>query len=89
MEDDEIIIRLDVILALKKMSLQELADKVDVHVTNLSIFKNGRGKAIKTVTLMRICKVLGCTPNDIFEFRDPKKEPGKVKLNWEEINSGK
>jgi putative transcriptional regulator len=70
MEDDEIIINLDVMLAKRKMQLTELSDLIGTHITNLSIFKTGKGKAIKLTTLMRMCKVLKCTPNDIIEFRE-------------------
>jgi putative transcriptional regulator len=70
MEDDKIIINLDVMLAKRKMQLTELSELIGSHITNLSIFKNGKGKAIKLKVLMRICKVLKCTPNDIIEFRE-------------------
>jgi putative transcriptional regulator len=80
MEDDEIIINLDVMLAKRKMQLTELSELVGTPITNLSIFKNGKGKAIKLTTLMRMCKVLKCTPNDIIEFRDntPAKPVSQV-----------
>ncbi len=70
MQDDEIIINLDVMLAKRKMQLNELSEMIGTHITNLSVFKNGKGKAIKLTTLMRMCKVLECKPNDIIEFRD-------------------
>jgi putative transcriptional regulator len=70
MEDNEIIITLDVMLAKRKMTVTELSERIGVHITNLSIFKNGRGHAVKLKTLMRVCKVLNCTPNDIIKFRE-------------------
>ena len=70
MEDNDIIITLDVMLAKRKMTVTELSEQIGVHITNLSIFKNGRGQAVKLVTLMRMCKVLNCTPNDIIKFRE-------------------
>ena len=70
LEDDDIIINLDVMLARRKMTLTELAAAIGVQLNNLSVFKNGKGAVIKLKTLMRMCKVLKCTPNDIFEFRE-------------------
>ncbi|RYG50018.1 MAG: transcriptional regulator [Chitinophagaceae bacterium] len=65
----EIVIRLDMMLAREKMSLLDLSDKVGIHVKNLSIMKTGKGKAIKYESIKKICTVLNCTPNDIFEIR--------------------
>ncbi|RYY70766.1 MAG: transcriptional regulator [Chitinophagaceae bacterium] len=72
LDDNQIIIRLDVMLAKRKMQVTELAQIIGVAPNNLSIFKLGKGKAIRLVTLMRICKVLDCTPNDIIEFGPPE-----------------
>jgi putative transcriptional regulator len=66
----EIIITLGVVMAKRSMKLHDLADKVDLHFTNLSILKKGKGRAIKFKTLLRLCEVLECTPNDIFEIRE-------------------
>jgi putative transcriptional regulator len=74
-DDNEIIITLDVMLAKRKMSVSELADRIGIHVTNLSIFKNGKAVAVKLKTLMRMCKVLDCTPNDLIRFEDPNRPP--------------
>jgi putative transcriptional regulator len=63
------IINLDVMLAKRKMSLTELADKVGITIANLSILKNGKAKAIRFSTLEAICKVLDCQPGDILEYR--------------------
>lgn len=70
MGEKVLIIRLDVILALRKMTLVELSEKIGVHPTNLSIFKNGRGAALKFKTLIALCEVLNCTPGDLLEVRD-------------------
>lgn len=61
-------INLDIELAKSKMSLTELSQKVDVSMTNLSLLKNGRVKAIRFSTLEAICKTLGCQPGDLLEF---------------------
>lgn len=63
-----IIVNLDVMLAKRKMPLNELADKVDITISNLSILKNNKGRAIRFSTLDKICNVLDCTPGDILEF---------------------
>ena len=63
-----IVIRLDVMLARRKMSVTELADRVGITIANLSILKNGRAKAVKLETLNKICHVLQCQPGDILEF---------------------
>ncbi len=65
-----IIINLDVMLAKRKMRLNELCEKVDITMSNLSILKQGKAKAIKLTTLDSICKALNCQPGDILEFRD-------------------
>lgn len=64
-----IVIRLDVALAQRKMSLTELAEAVDMTLANLSILKTGKAKAIRFSTLDAICKHLGCQPGDILEYR--------------------
>ena len=63
-----IIINLDVMLAKRKMSLTDLSDKVGITMSNLSILKNGKAKAIRFSTLNSICEVLDCQPGDILEF---------------------
>lgn len=65
-----IIINLDVMMAKRKISLNELAEKVDITPANLSILKTGKAKAIRFSTLEAICKVLDCQPGDILEFRN-------------------
>lgn len=63
-----IIIELDVMLARRKMKLQDLAKYVGITVTNLSILKNGKAKAIRLETLDAICTVLDCQPGDLLRF---------------------
>ena len=63
-----IIINLDVMLAKRKMSLTDLSEKVGITMSNLSILKNGKAKAIRFSTLNSICEVLDCQPGDILEF---------------------
>lgn len=64
-----IIINIDVMLAKRKMSVTELAEKVGITMANLSILKNGKAKAVRLSTLESICKALGCQPGDILEYR--------------------
>lgn len=63
-----IIVNLDVVMAQRKMSLNELSAKVDLTLSNLSILKTGKAKAIRFSTLEAICKALDCQPGDILEF---------------------
>ena len=65
-----IIVNLDVMMAKRKMSLNELSEKVDLTLSNLSILKTGKAKAIRFSTLEAICKVLNCQPGDILEFTE-------------------
>jgi len=64
-----IIVNLDVMLAKRKMSLTELAEKVGITMANLSILKTGKAKAIRFSTLQAICEALDCQPGDILENR--------------------
>ncbi len=64
-----IIVNLDVMLAKRKMKLQDLAEAVGITVQNLSILKTGRAKAVRFSTLERICDALNCQPGDILEFK--------------------
>ena len=63
-----IIVNLDVMMARRKMSLGELAQKVDITMANLSILKNNKARAVRFSTLEAICKALDCQPGDILEF---------------------
>ncbi len=65
-----IIINIDVMLAKRKMSVTELAEKVGITMANISILKNGKARAIRFSTLEAICKALDCQPGDILEFKD-------------------
>lgn len=65
-----IIVNLDVMLAKRKMKLQDLAESVGITVQNLSVLKTGKAKAIRFSTLDAICKELVCQPGDILEFDD-------------------
>ncbi|MDO8966017.1 helix-turn-helix transcriptional regulator [Algoriphagus sp.] len=65
-----IIVNLDVMMAKRKMSLNELSEKVDITLSNLSILKTGKAKAIRFSTLESICAALDCQPGDILEFRE-------------------
>jgi len=64
-----VIVNLDVMMAKKKMSLNELSAKVGLTLSNLSILKTGKAKAIRFSTLEAICKALECQPGDILEYR--------------------
>jgi putative transcriptional regulator len=66
-----IIINLDVMMAKRKMSLNELSDKVGITISNLSVLKTGKAKAIRIETLEAICKALDCQPGDILEYAQP------------------
>ncbi|SEJ34830.1 putative transcriptional regulator [Cyclobacterium xiamenense] len=63
-----IIVNLDVMMAKRKISLNELSEKVDITLSNLSILKTGKAKAVRFTTLEAICKALDCQPGDILEF---------------------
>lgn len=65
-----IVVNLDVMMAKRKMSLNELSEKVDLTLANLSILKTGKAKAIRFSTLEAICKVLECQPGDILEYTE-------------------
>ena len=72
-----IIVNLDVMLARRKMQLQELAEKVDITIANLSVLKTGKAKAIRFSTLEAICKALNCQPGDILEFVEEEQGASK------------
>ena len=67
-----IIVNLDVMMAKRKMSLNELSEKVELTLANLSILKTGKAKAIRFSTLAAICGALDCQPGDILEYTDNK-----------------
>ncbi|WP_372949903.1 helix-turn-helix domain-containing protein [Mariniphaga sp.] len=68
-----IVVNLDVMMAKRKMSLNELSEKVNITLANLSILKTGKAKAIRFSTLEAICKVLDCQPGDILEYVEEEK----------------
>lgn len=63
-----IVVNLDVMMAKRKMSLNELSEQVGLTLSNLSILKTGKAKAIRFSTLEAICRVLDCQPGDLLEF---------------------
>lgn len=65
-----IIVNLDVMMAKRKISLGELAERIDLTPANLSILKTGKAKAVRFSTLEAICRELDCQPGDILEFRN-------------------
>lgn len=69
-----IIVNLDVMMAKRKISLGELAERVDITPANLSILKTGKAKAIRFSTLEAICKELDCQPADILEYKNDEDE---------------
>jgi putative transcriptional regulator len=69
-----IIVNLDVMMAKRKISLNELSERVDLTLSNLSILKTGKAKAIRFNTLDAICKALDCQPGDILEYVNDKEK---------------
>lgn len=69
-----IIVNLDVMMAKRKISLNELSERIDITPANLSILKTGKAKAIRFSTLEAICHELQCQPGDILEYRDDEKQ---------------
>jgi putative transcriptional regulator len=69
-----IVVNLDVVMAKRKMSLNVLSDKVGLTLSNLSILKTGKAKAIRFSTLEAICNVLECQPGDILEYVDDEQK---------------
>ena len=69
-----IVINLDVMMAIRKKSLTELAGEVDITLANLSILKNNKAKAVRFSTLEAICKALNCQPGDIIQYVEDDEE---------------
>lgn len=67
--EGEIIFNIDVMLAKRKMSVTELSERVGITIANVSILKNGKAKALKISTLIKLCEALDCQPGDILEYR--------------------
>lgn len=70
--EDQIIFNIDIMLAKRRMSVTELADRVGITISNISILKNGKAKAIKISTLAKLCEALECQPGDLLEYRESK-----------------
>jgi len=68
--DGEIIFNIDIMLAKRKMSVTELSERVGITITNMSILKNGKAKALKISTLAKLCEALDCQPGDLLEYRE-------------------
>ena len=71
-----IIVNLDIMMARRKISLGELAEKIDITPANLSILKTGKAKAIRFSTLEAICRVLDCQPGDILAYQVDEEDGG-------------
>jgi len=71
--EGEIIFNIDVMLAKRKMSVTELADRVGITIANMSILKTGKARAVKVSTLAKLCEALNCQPGDILEYRKDEK----------------
>ncbi|EHN59313.1 helix-turn-helix domain-containing protein [Oenococcus kitaharae] len=67
-EETSIIVNLDIMLAKRKMSVTELSEKIGITMSNISILKNGKAKAIRFETLAAICRVLNCQPGDLLSY---------------------
>ncbi len=76
-----IIVNLDVMMAKRKISLNELSERVDLTLSNLSILKTGKAKAIRFSTLDAICKALDCQPGDILEYVNDRKKNNEPLTN--------
>ncbi len=76
-----IILRLDRVLADRKMTLSELSARVGVSLVNLSVLKTGKARAIRFSTLERICEALDCQPGELLEFKSEKKPAVKIVPN--------
>ena len=87
-----IIINLDVMMAKRKMSLNELSDKVGITLANLSILKNNHAKAVRLSTLDALCKALDCQPADILEYvpeaQEEKVQEARPQVKPEAITKG-
>ena len=67
--EGEIIFNIDIMLAKRKMSVTELAERVGITIANVSVLKNGKAKALKMSTLVKLCEALDCQPGDLLEYR--------------------
>ena len=76
---EKIIVNVDVMMAKRKITLTELAEKIGITPANLSVLKTGKAKAIRFSTLQSLCKVLRCQPGDILEYQPDDGEVGEKK----------
>ena len=67
--EGEIIFNIDIMLAKRKMSVTELAERVGITIANVSVLKNGKAKALKMSTLVKLCEALDCQPGDLLEYK--------------------
>lgn len=67
--EGQIIFNIDVMLAKRKMSVTELSQRVGITLANISILKNGKAKAVKISTLLKLCEALDCQPGDLLEYK--------------------
>ena len=72
-----IVVNLDVMMAKRKMSLNELSERVGITLANLSVLKNNKARALRFSTLDAICRALECTPQDILEYRPGEQPDGE------------
>lgn len=81
-----IVVNLDVMMARRKMSLNELSQRVDITLANLSILKNNKARAVRFTTLEAICKALDCQPGDILEYtREKGKKPPRRQISADDV----
>ncbi len=74
----EIIFNIDVMLAKRKMSVTELAERVGITIANISVLKNGKAKALKISTLVKLCQALECQPGDLLAYREGEEHAENV-----------
>ncbi len=76
--EGEIIFNIDVMLAKRKMSVTELAERVGITIANISVLKNGKAKALKISTLVKLCEALDCQPGDLLAYRKGQEHEENV-----------
>ena len=70
--EGEIIFNIDIMLAKRKMSVTELSERVGITIANMSVLKNGKAKALKMSSLVKLCEALDCQPGDLLEYKKGK-----------------
>jgi putative transcriptional regulator len=80
-----IVVKLDDLLHDRRMTLTELAERIDITLANLSILKTGKARAMRFSTLAAICEVLACQPGDLLEFRPDSDAAGRPSVSLNEI----